>query len=101
MDNSRKKLLWSVILVILYFLLVFYIGGFNVKDKTELITNIITIVLSVIGIVYECVLIFNKKIDLKLVTDKQEILRPILKENGEKSSAYLTFLKGYTNNNTQ
>ena len=64
MDNNRKKLLWSVILVILYFLLVFYIGGFNVKDKTELITNIITIVLSVIGIVYECVLIFNKKIDL-------------------------------------
>ena len=64
MDNSRKKLLWSVILVILYFLLVFYIGGFNVKDKTELIINIITIFLSVIGIVYECVLIFNKKIDL-------------------------------------
>ena len=64
MDNSRKKLLWSVILVILYFLLVFYIGGFNVKDKTEVIINIITIVLSVIGIVYECVLIFNKKIDL-------------------------------------
>lgn len=64
MDNSRKKLLWSVILVILYFLLVFYIGGFNVKDKTELIINIITIFLSVIGIVYECILIFNKKIDL-------------------------------------
>ena len=64
MDNNRKKLLWSVILVILYFLLVFYIGGFNVKDKTELIINVITIVLSVIGIVYECVLIFNKKIDL-------------------------------------
>lgn len=56
--------MWSVILVILYFLLVFYIGGFNVKDKTELIINVITIVLSVIGIVYECVLIFNKKIDL-------------------------------------
>lgn len=64
MDNNRKKFLWSVILVILYFLLVFYIGGFNVKDKTEVIINIITIVLSVIGIVYECVLIFNKKIDL-------------------------------------
>lgn len=64
MDNSRKKLLWSVILVILYFLLVFYIGGFNVKDKTELIINVITIFLSIIGIVYECVLIFNKKIDL-------------------------------------
>ena len=64
MDNNRKKLLWSIILVILYFLLVFYIGGFNVKDKTELIINVITIVLSVIGIVYECILIFNKKIDL-------------------------------------
>ena len=35
MDNNRKKLLWSVILVILYFLLVFYIGGFNVKDKVS------------------------------------------------------------------
>lgn len=37
-----------------------------------------------------------KQIDLKLITDKGEIERPILKENGEKSSAYLTFLKGYT-----
>lgn len=64
MDNNRKKLLWSVILVILYFLLVFYIGGFNVKDKTELIINIGTIVLSFFGIIYECILIFNKKIDL-------------------------------------
>lgn len=69
MDNNRKKLLWSIILVILYFLLVFYIGGFNVKDKTELIVNIITIVLSVIGIVYECILIFNKKIDLNKHTN--------------------------------
>lgn len=64
MDNNRKKLLWSVILVILYFLLIFYVGGFNVKDKDELIKSIITIVLAVIGIVYECILIFNKKIDL-------------------------------------
>lgn len=37
-----------------------------------------------------------KQIDLKLVTDKGDIQRPILKANGEKSSAYLTFLKGYT-----
>lgn len=36
-----------------------------------------------------------KQIDLKLVTDKGDIQRSILKENGEKSSAYLTFLKGY------
>ena len=64
MDNNRKKLLWSVILVILYFLLAFYIGGFNTKDKTELIINIVTIALSVVGIVYECILIFNRNIDL-------------------------------------
>lgn len=38
----------------------------------------------------------GKEIDLKLVTDKGDITRPILKANGEKSSAYLTFLKGYT-----
>lgn len=37
-----------------------------------------------------------KEIDLKLVTNNGEIIRPILKSNGEKSSAYLTFLKGYT-----
>lgn len=37
----------------------------------------------------------GKQIDLKLVTDKGDIQRPILKDNGEKSSAYLTFLKGY------
>ena len=36
-----------------------------------------------------------KTIDLKLVTDQGEIQRPILKEDGQKSSAYLTFLKGY------
>ncbi len=36
-----------------------------------------------------------KTIDLKLVTDQGDIQRPILKENGAKSSAYLTFLKGY------
>lgn len=37
-----------------------------------------------------------KAIDLKLVTNQGEITRPILKENGEKSSAYLTFQKGYS-----
>ena len=36
-----------------------------------------------------------KTIDLKLVTDQGEIQRAILKEDGQKSSAYLTFLKGY------
>lgn len=38
-----------------------------------------------------------KQIDLKLATDNGDIERPILKANGEKSSAYLTFLKGYRN----
>lgn len=37
-----------------------------------------------------------KEIDLKLSTDKGDILRPVLKADGQKSSAYLTFLKGYT-----
>jgi len=35
-------------------------------------------------------------IDLKLVTDKGDIERPLLTADGKKSSAYLTFLKGYT-----
>lgn len=37
-----------------------------------------------------------KNIELSIVTDQGEITRSILKENGEKSSAYLTFIKGYT-----
>lgn len=36
-----------------------------------------------------------KQIDLKIVTDKGNIERPILTTAGHKSSAYLTFLKGY------
>lgn len=36
-----------------------------------------------------------KQIDLKLVTDKGHIKRPLLTADGQKSSAYLTFLKGY------
>ena len=36
-----------------------------------------------------------KEISLKIVTDKGDIERPILKADGQKSSAYLTFLKGY------
>jgi starvation-inducible outer membrane lipoprotein len=37
-----------------------------------------------------------KEIDLKIVTSNGELTRPILKADGQKSSAYLTFLKGYT-----
>lgn len=37
-----------------------------------------------------------KEIDLKLSTDKGDILRPVLTADGHKSSAYLTFIKGYT-----
>ncbi|SPL71467.1 hypothetical protein [Acinetobacter stercoris] len=37
-----------------------------------------------------------KEIDLKLVTDQGEIVRPILTADGQKSSAFLTFEKGYT-----
>ena len=38
----------------------------------------------------------GKDISLKLVTDQGDIERPILKADGQQSSAYLTFLKGYT-----
>lgn len=38
----------------------------------------------------------GKEITLKLVTDQGDIERPILKADGQQSSAYLTFLKGYT-----
>lgn len=37
-----------------------------------------------------------KEIDLQLVTDQGNLERPILKADGQKSSAYLTFIKGYT-----
>lgn len=37
-----------------------------------------------------------KEIHLKLVTDQGEIDRPILTADGQKSSAYLTFIKGYS-----
>lgn len=37
-----------------------------------------------------------KEITLKLSTDKGEITRPVLTADGQKSSAYLTFIKGYT-----
>lgn len=38
----------------------------------------------------------GKEISLKLVTDQGDVERSILKADGQKSSAYLTFLKGYT-----
>lgn len=42
-----------------------------------------------------------KEIHLKLVTDQGEIDRAILNSDGQKSSAYLTFLKGYTGQVTE
>lgn len=43
----------------------------------------------------------GKEISLKLVTDQGDIERAILKADGQKSSAYLTFLKGYTSDTAQ
>ncbi len=43
----------------------------------------------------------GKEISLKLITDKGDIERSILTADGQKSSAYLTFLKGYTGSVTQ
>lgn len=64
MDSNRKKLLWSVVLMILYFLILFYMGEVFTKNKFDTIMNLIIIFISFIGIIYECILIFNKKIDL-------------------------------------
>ena len=38
----------------------------------------------------------GKEISLKLITDQGDIERSVLKADGQQSSAYLTFLKGYT-----
>lgn len=38
----------------------------------------------------------GKEISLKLVTNQGDVERSILKADGQQSSAYLTFLKGYT-----
>ena len=43
----------------------------------------------------------GKEISLKLITDKGDIERPILKADGQQSSAYLTFIKGYSQHITQ
>lgn len=43
----------------------------------------------------------GKEISLKLMTDKGDIERPLLKADGQKSSAYLTFIKGYSQHLTQ
>ncbi|WP_445115940.1 hypothetical protein [Acinetobacter sp. WZC-1] len=42
-----------------------------------------------------------RAIELKLVTDKGDIVRPIVKADGQKSSAYLTFMKGYVSQPAQ
>lgn len=62
----------------------------SIKNQQQLSSNSIHVPVSFLNSFRD-----GKQIDLKLVTDQGDIQRPILKENGEKSSAFLTFLKGY------
>lgn len=64
MDKNRKKLLISIILLILYFAFLQAWGQLFTGDKSNDLINIITLALSFICIIYEFILIFNKKIDL-------------------------------------
>lgn len=64
---------------------------FKKSANTTISSNSITVPVSFLNSFRDA-----KEIELKLVTDQGEITRPILKANGEKSSAYLTFIKGYT-----
>lgn len=76
MNNDRKKLLISAILMFVYTLGVCLYEMFKntliTDNKLNNIANIIQIIISIVGIVYFIILSLNKKIDL----DKQR--RPIL-----------------------
>ena len=64
MDNNRKKILWSIIFVILWVLLD-YIIFHEEKSNIGVITSIIETSLVAIGVIYEYILLVNKKIVLK------------------------------------
>lgn len=64
---------------------------FSTKDEVKTSSNSIIVPVSFLNSFRDA-----KQIDLKLVTDKGNIERPILTSDGHKSSAYLTFLKGYS-----
>ena len=64
MDNNRKKILWSIIFVILWVLLD-YIIFHEEKSNIGVITSIIETSLAAIGVIYEYILLVNKKIVLK------------------------------------
>lgn len=64
MDKNRKKLLISIILVVLYFVLLGSLNQLFTGDKSNDLINMVTILLSFVCIIYEFILIFNKNIDL-------------------------------------
>ena len=64
MDNNRKKILWSIIFVILWVLLD-YIIFHEEKSNIGVIISIIETSLAAIGVIYEYILLVNKKIVLK------------------------------------
>ena len=62
MDKNRKKLLISIILVVLYFALLGFLNQLFTGDKSNDLINMVTILLSFVCIIYEFILIFNKNI---------------------------------------
>lgn len=64
MDNNRKKILWSIIFVI-FWVLLDYITFHEEKSNKGVIISIIKTSLAAIGVIYEYILLVNKKIDLK------------------------------------
>ena len=67
MDKNRKKLLISIILVVLYFALLGSLNQLFTGDKSNDLINMVTILLSFVCIIYESILIFNKNIDTLIV----------------------------------
>ena len=74
MEKERKKLLWSIILVIVYLILEYFIlskidlskilGTAEVETKSNLIVDISSYLIYLIGVLYLGILTFNKNIDL-------------------------------------
>lgn len=64
MNEIRKKLLVSVILIIIYDLVCYFTNSIITKNALETWLNIMTISLSFFASIYELILVFNTKIDL-------------------------------------
>ena len=87
MNEIRKKLLISVILIIIYDLVCYFTNSIITKNALETWLNIITISLSFVASIYELILVFNTKIDLN--KHKSNIRDNKLTEEDRKQLIYL------------